>query len=136
MKVKDVIIKHINLKGFDRGYISYLEWKFLARFFQTDSVSEPDKGLVQELDESDEGNEVNSNVGDKWYRLGSSFGGRLDDISFLAEEKYSTHCMAYNQFYLLPRPYFFLNAVYKRMMFEGSTINFVLRIFLNTCIKI
>lgn len=30
----------------------------------------------------------------------------------------------------------FLNAVYKRMMFEGSTINFVLRIFLNTCIKI
>lgn len=34
------------------------------------------------------------------------------------------------------RPYFFLNAVYKRMMFEGSTINFVMRIFLNTCIKI
>lgn len=31
------------------------------------------------------------------------------------------------------RPYFFLNAVYKRMMFEGSTINFVMRIFLNTC---
>lgn len=112
MKVKDVIIKHINLKGFDRGYISYLEWKFLARFFQTDSVSEPDKGLVQELDESDEGNEVNSNVGDKWYGLGSSFGGRLDDISFLAEEKYSTHCMAYNQFYLLPRPYIFFKMLF------------------------
>lgn len=34
------------------------------------------------------------------------------------------------------RPYFFLNAVNKRMMFEGSTINFVMIIFLNTCIKI
>lgn len=106
-----MIIKHKNLKGFDRGYISYLEWKFLARFFQTDSVSEPDKGLVQELDESDEGNEVNSNVGDKWYWLGSSFGGRLDDISFLAEEKYSTRCMAYyNQFYLLPTTIFFFKC--------------------------
>lgn len=30
----------------------------------------------------------------------------------------------------------FLNAVYNRMMIEGSTINFVMRIFLNICIKI